>query len=208
MLAMADHAGRVWASIPGLANRARVSVEAAEAAIKSFLSPDPYSRTKDFEGRRVEEIDGGWRLLNHAKYRAIRDQESIKESKRTYINNKRAEQRRIKSLQSNGVDRGRHIAEADTEADTDNFKSEAIASSPNGLSAADVVISIPLNDKTEYAISKTMLAELEALYPAVDVPQTLREIRGWNLTNPEKRKTRRGVMGHVNRWLAKEQNRG
>jgi hypothetical protein len=54
MLAMADKRGRVWASIPGLANRARVPVEAAQQAIDHFLSPDLYSRTKDNEGRRVE----------------------------------------------------------------------------------------------------------------------------------------------------------
>jgi len=112
MLAMADQAGRVWASIPGLANRARVSVEAAEEALKAFMAPDIYSRTKEFDGRRIEEIDGGWRLLNHAKYRAIRDQESIKESKRKYINARR-EKERAESKSVDNVDRGRHNAEAE-----------------------------------------------------------------------------------------------
>lgn len=93
MLAMADQHGRVWGSIPGLANRARVPVEDARAAIDTFLAPDVDSRTKDFEGRRIEIIDGGWRLLNHEKYRAIRDEESVKESKRRYINTRRAAER-------------------------------------------------------------------------------------------------------------------
>lgn len=75
MLAMADKHGRVWASVPGLANRARVPVEAVERALGIFLAPDPHSRTRAFEGRRIEAIDGGWRLLNHAKYRALRDEE-------------------------------------------------------------------------------------------------------------------------------------
>ncbi len=75
MLAMADKHGRVWAEIPGLASRARVPVEAADRAIAIFLAPDPHSRTKDHDGRRIEPIDGGWRLLNHAKYRAMRDVE-------------------------------------------------------------------------------------------------------------------------------------
>jgi hypothetical protein len=35
-----------------------------------LLSPDPDSRTEDYEGRRIEVVDGGWRLINHAKYRA------------------------------------------------------------------------------------------------------------------------------------------
>ena len=71
MLAMADSKGRVWASIPGLANRARVTVQQVENALITFKSPDHYSRTPDNEGRRVEDIDGGWRLLNHEKYRGI-----------------------------------------------------------------------------------------------------------------------------------------
>ena len=110
MLAMADRRGRVWASIPGLANRARASVEDVEAALSKFLSPDKYSRTTEHEGRRIEQIEGGWRLLNHEKYRAIRDEEAINESKRKYINTRRAVE---------NVERGRHNAEAEAEADSE-----------------------------------------------------------------------------------------
>jgi hypothetical protein len=75
MLAMADKHGRVWGSIPGLARRANVTLEEAEAALQSFQAPDTYSRTPDHDGRRIEPLPGGWRLLNHGKYRAIRDEE-------------------------------------------------------------------------------------------------------------------------------------
>lgn len=119
MLAMADKNGRVWASVPGLANRARVPLVDAEIALAAFLAPDPYSRTPDNEGRRIEPIDGGWRLLNHEKYRAIRDDESIKESKRNYINARRAAERGVEQCRtpSNAVEPGRANAEADTEAE-------------------------------------------------------------------------------------------
>lgn len=69
MLAMKDQDGVVEASIPGLAKRAGVSLEAAEEALATLLAPDPYSRTKDHEGRRIVEVDGGWAVLNHDKYR-------------------------------------------------------------------------------------------------------------------------------------------
>ena len=58
MLAMADRNGRVWASLPGLANRARVTLAQAETAIGKFLEPDKYSRTTAFGGRRIEVTDG------------------------------------------------------------------------------------------------------------------------------------------------------
>jgi hypothetical protein len=89
MLAMSDRQGRVWASVPGLAGRARVSLESAREALKCFLSPDPDSRTKEYEGRRIEEIDGGWRLLNHAKYRELRDEEARKQYQREWVKERR-----------------------------------------------------------------------------------------------------------------------
>ena len=95
--------------------------------------------------------------------------------------------------------------------DITSTEGEAIASSPatHDVSAAGlVVISIPLNDSTEYPITQPMIDEWQRLYAECDVLQTLREVRGWNLANPTKRKTRTGVLNHINRWLAKEHNRG
>lgn len=70
MLALADRDGVVDSSVPGLADAAGVSISECEQALVHFQSPDPYSRTTDHEGRRIEKVDGGWRLLNHAKYQA------------------------------------------------------------------------------------------------------------------------------------------
>lgn len=69
MMAMADRNGLVEAAVPGLAVRARVTLPECEAALVKFLAPDPYSRSEEYEGRRIEKVDGGWRLLNHQKYR-------------------------------------------------------------------------------------------------------------------------------------------
>lgn len=67
---------------------------------------------------------------------------------------------------------------------------------------------IPLVDKTEFTLPQKLVTELEAAYPAVDIGATLREIRAWCLTNPTRCKTRRGAPAFINRWFAKEQNRG
>jgi len=84
MLAMADARGNVYGSVPGLARRANVTLSEAQEALAAFYAPDPHSRTKDSDGRRVEEIDGGWRLVNHAKYAAIRSAEERREYKRQW----------------------------------------------------------------------------------------------------------------------------
>jgi hypothetical protein len=69
MLATADADGVVEGSVPGFANLARVTVAEMKAAITKLSSPDPDSRTPDHEGRRIEAIDGGWRVLNYKRYR-------------------------------------------------------------------------------------------------------------------------------------------
>lgn len=120
MLAMADKHGRIWASIPGLASRAKVTIPEVEKALKCFLSPDKYSRTQDHEGRRIVAIDGGWKLLNHAKYRAIRDEEE----RRAYKTEWQRKARSVDNVDKSGLPctdvyaRGHNAeAEAYTEAE-------------------------------------------------------------------------------------------
>lgn len=84
MLSQADKAGKVYASIPGLARIANITLVECEEGLRCFQSPDPYSRTAEHEGRRVEAIDGGWRLLNHAKYDAMRNEAERREKKREW----------------------------------------------------------------------------------------------------------------------------
>lgn len=72
----------------------------------------------------------------------------------------------------------------------------------------NAVAYIPLVNGTEFGVSADMVAELEAAYPAVDVPLTLFQIRAWNISNPKLRKTKAGVMRHINIWCAREQDKG
>ncbi len=73
MLAMKDQNGFVAASRSGLKRRCNLisdpTGEKFDEAIKCLESPDPESRTKAFDGRRIEAIEGGWMVLNHKKYR-------------------------------------------------------------------------------------------------------------------------------------------
>jgi hypothetical protein len=84
LLALADQHGEVAASIPGLAAMANVAVDECERALRKLESSDPYSRTKDYEGRRIESVDGGWRVLNYRKYRSTRDDEARREYQRDW----------------------------------------------------------------------------------------------------------------------------
>lgn len=69
------------------------------------------------------------------------------------------------------------------------------------------VITITLNDKSEYPIYQSMIDEWNELYPNVDVLQELRKMKGWSNANPAKRKTKKGIQRFINAWLAREQDR-
>ncbi|MDD5485959.1 MAG: hypothetical protein PHW65_00130 [Dehalococcoidales bacterium] len=69
MLALKDKDGYVAASIPGLADVARVEIADCERALTKLESPDKYSRDRGSDGRRIAKVEGGWIVINHEKYR-------------------------------------------------------------------------------------------------------------------------------------------
>ena len=71
MLAAADARGIVEASIPGLAALARIRLPECETSLNKLSQPDPYSRTQEHEGRRIDKVTGGWKILNYAYYRNL-----------------------------------------------------------------------------------------------------------------------------------------
>lgn len=72
----------VEASLPGLARAANLTVEETKKALRELMSPDPDSRTKDEEGRRVVKVEGGWLIVNGNKYRDILTESERRERNR------------------------------------------------------------------------------------------------------------------------------
>jgi len=124
LLAMKDRHGEVHASVPGLAKRAGVSLQQCEASLACLLAPDPYSRTKTDEGRRIRPIEGGWKLVNNDKYQNLLSAEERKE----YNRRKQAEHReKIRASNavndtSNNVSKNKqcqHIIDAEVDLDAE-----------------------------------------------------------------------------------------
>jgi len=93
MLAMKERDGTVQASIPGLADAARVSLEQCQEALKVLKAPDQFSRSHEHDGRRIEDADGGWLLLNSEHYRKKMDADDLREYKRIWAANNRSRKR-------------------------------------------------------------------------------------------------------------------
>jgi len=70
------------------------------------------------------------------------------------------------------------------------------------------LIELPLNDNSAHGVTREDMEEYVRLYPAVDVMQELRCMRGWCLSNPQKRKTKHGIRRFITGWLSRAQDRG
>ena len=94
MLALADAHDIVEGTVPGFASLCRVPRETMQKAIEKFSSPDPDSRTPDNDGRRIEIVPSGWKIINRAKYKTRWQEETGTRAKymreyrsKKYINN-------------------------------------------------------------------------------------------------------------------------
>ncbi len=68
-------------------------------------------------------------------------------------------------------------------------------------------ITLTLNTGEEYPIYPSDLSQYKELYPAVDIEQQFRSMKGWCMNNPTKRKTKNGIKRFVNSWLSREQDK-
>ena len=79
LLAVCDQDGVACGSKSGLTRQANIPPEDAEEAWRVLLSPDAESsdgiRAPENEGRRIEPVAGGFRLLNFAYYRGLRNED-------------------------------------------------------------------------------------------------------------------------------------
>jgi hypothetical protein len=199
MLAVADKNGEIQASIPGLARIAGVPVPDVEVAIQKFLDPDEHSRTPDDEGRRIEKIDGGWSLLNHAKYRLMASKDESKTSNAERQRRHRERQKRNgrvtlsnASVTPNNatVTHDRDIAEA--EAENKNMIEQ---SSLNSYSR---------NQKPESGLESDELAQqgkyLEALSARIGIPVENMLAHGKTLLLPEEIVRQWACSRHSSNW--------
>lgn len=95
----------------------------------------------------------------------------------------------------------------DRDMDKDMDKDSIYSSEPETPPSEPPLISLPLNDKSFHDVFCEDVDNWKELYPAVDIVQELRKMKGWLNSNPTKRKTRRGINRFINSWLAREQDK-
>ncbi|MCB5373980.1 hypothetical protein LIP36_10255 [Amedibacillus dolichus] len=63
-------------------------------------------------------------------------------------------------------------------------------------------IHFPLKDGTEYELGIEKIKQYQELYDDIDVIKELHKCKMWDIDNPSRRKTKRGIMRHINMWLS------
>jgi hypothetical protein len=81
-----------FSALQNLANRAVLPLKDTEAAVKILESPDPNSADKEYDGRRIERVPGGWVVLNARKYRDIATRAQAREKVRERVARHRRKQ--------------------------------------------------------------------------------------------------------------------
>ncbi len=91
-LVLADRFGDVDMTAEVIARRTIIPLAIIEKGIAELSKPDPNSRDKREEGRRIvlinPERSWGWHIVNYSKYSAIRNAEERREYKATYYREK------------------------------------------------------------------------------------------------------------------------
>lgn len=86
---------------------------------------------------------------------------------------------------------------------------ENICSEKNNSEQVKIFIELPVNEKNRtHQVTELDLSRYQELYPAVDIPQELRNVLGWLNGNVAKRKTANGMERFLNSWFARQQNKG
>lgn len=67
---------------------------------------------------------------------------------------------------------------------------------------------LPLTNGKDWRPTEEDFEEMRRLYPAVDIYQEFRNMKGWISSNPNRKKTEKGIKRFVNNWLSRNQNRG
>lgn len=178
MLAIKDRWHKINSSVPGLASIARVSIEQCEEALKILSSPDIYSRSKENEGRRIAECDGGWVVLNGEKYR---NKMSLDE-RREYNRIKQREYRSKKYMSKSCVQSSTESAHTDTDTDSDTKEYIIKSKSPSELTT-QFVDSLKSNPAYKHIHLEAELGKMDA----------------WLSSRPGRKKTRRFVVNWLNK---------
>jgi len=126
MIVLCDADGVLDMTPNAISRRTGIPIEHIKAGIEILEHTDPYSRTKDEDGRRIRRLEDdrpwGWYIVNHKKYKNLQDSDTIRAQNRE--RKRRQREREIDVTDSHAMSRSVTDSHApslhtDTNTDTD-----------------------------------------------------------------------------------------
>jgi len=141
LIVLCDADGIVDITPQAIARRTNIPIEHIEVGIELLEAPDPYSRTPDRDGVRIERLDEhrpwGWVIVNHAKYKHMKDSDEVRENNRK---RKALQRERDNSKMSQNVTNVTNVTKChtkshhtDTDTDTDTKDNPLVELKPDDL---------------------------------------------------------------------------
>jgi len=193
-------------------------------AIEYLMSPDPNSRSKSAEGRRLLKIGQfEYQLVNFQQHRIGRDEEERKQYMREYMRNKRKNTMSTNVKQDVSQRKPKLAkAEADTDTDTNTDTDTDTDTDTEVLQTQIKIKNKTLNKKTTICnepkisfnyeskkienITPNDISRWKQAYPAVNIEVEILGAAEWLVSNPAKRKS--NVRRFLTNWFKRTQEKG
>jgi uncharacterized phage protein (TIGR02220 family) len=185
LIVLCDADGIVDMTPPAIAARTSIPLDIITKGLATLEAPDPYSRTPDQGGCRIELIDAhrpwGWHIVNHDKYQHMQDSDTIRDQTRERVKRHREQKR----LETEGNAQVTAVTDGNAQkrhTNTDTNKRKALSGKPdlaplNGHSV-EIGILTYLNEKAgrDYKPVPANITLLTARLKEGATPEDLRAV--------------------------------
>jgi len=118
LIVLCESDGTIDMTPPAISRRTNIPLDIIEEGLDYLQKPDPYSRSKAEEGRRIVPLDPeriwGWRIVNHKYYRDLASKEDKREKDRVRIAEKRSKINDVASCRTESQMSPIHIQDTNT----------------------------------------------------------------------------------------------
>lgn len=181
LLAHADKHGIVDKHYRAISEETGLPEDRVRTAIANLEAPDPESRSPEMEGRRITPMDEhrawGWQIVNHGKYRAIKNEDDRREQNRLA-------QQKWREKHSKQHKQGVSKRKRDK---------------PIQIQITDTEEEKRANAPTLNTVDWFNTLKVDALYAHVDIDREREKAERWIANNPNRRFTRKFFLSWINK---------
>jgi len=178
----------------GISAHCFLSLDVVRRAIETLESPDPDSRSKVDEGRRIKDVDGGFLVVNYLKYRERGY--SMKDSARRMREKRDRDRKREKA-----EEKRTKAEEKKAKAEENTFPSKREAEATCAHNVTDPPVNGVYFDGDEWrGLTPDFIESLREKFPISNVMGELEKMAAWIKKDPS-RHNLEDRAEFIDRWI-------